>query len=575
MANSGGSTDLAGRVRRIKSQLGVESNYRVKGIDYGSHGLMVSMTLGNDLVERWTYNAKHLQPYDIRLGTASVEDSAGRWKFSYCAGALSGTDCTTNNGNVMNQFIQPLNIYQNYSYDELNRISVMEESTSVSASPACGSGSTPCRKFGYDNWSNMYVSATRVMSRASFTPSGPSNFNANNQLLIQGSGYDPAGNQTAIGGFTFAYDHEGRVKTSTLSSIATTYTYDGLGRRVSKSTGTAPNIVTTTFVYDASGNLAAEYGGAPSSQEGPRYLTTDHLGSTRLVTKQDQTPDRRIDYLPFGEFIPATVGGRTTAMKYEATETLAALTQRFTGKERDGETGLDYFGARYLSTAQGRFTSPDIPLIDQQPGDPQSWNLYSYVRNNPLTYRDPTGRICIFGIGNTCNDKIPPPPPRPPPPAPRNPGNPVYPTTDQAGAAAARENQQGQQRTGNEHASSVYALGPAFTYTESVTQNRPDTVDPNNPTGYYDPRTAPLDAPPIPAGTALVGESHSHPGVIRAADGRPAAPRDQLSPQDILRSQDLTSVHPLFHASYVGLPGGRVIKYEPRAPSGKRVKVVK
>ena len=58
-----------------------------------------------------------------------------------------------------------------------------------------------------------------------------------------------------------------------------------------------------------------------------------------------------------------------------------------TGKERDAETGLDYFdyfGARYFSAAQRRFTSPDKPFADQDPYDPQSWNLYSYVRNNPL-----------------------------------------------------------------------------------------------------------------------------------------------------------------------------------------------
>jgi RHS repeat-associated protein len=63
-----------------------------------------------------------------------------------------------------------------------------------------------------------------------------------------------------------------------------------------------------------------------------------------------------------------------------------------TGKERDAETGLDYFGARYLSSAQGRFTSADTPLIDQNPTDPQSWNLYAYARNNPLKYVDPSGR---------------------------------------------------------------------------------------------------------------------------------------------------------------------------------------
>jgi RHS repeat-associated protein len=63
-----------------------------------------------------------------------------------------------------------------------------------------------------------------------------------------------------------------------------------------------------------------------------------------------------------------------------------------TGKERDNETGLDYFGARYLSAAQGRWTSPDEPFADQHPADPQSWNLYGYVRNNPLISVDPQGR---------------------------------------------------------------------------------------------------------------------------------------------------------------------------------------
>lgn len=64
---------------------------------------------------------------------------------------------------------------------------------------------------------------------------------------------------------------------------------------------------------------------------------------------------------------------------------------QFPGKERDAETGLDYFGARYLSSAQGRFTSADKPFADQTPFDPQSWNLYSYTRNNPLKYIDRQG----------------------------------------------------------------------------------------------------------------------------------------------------------------------------------------
>lgn len=75
-------------------------------------------------------------------------------------------------------------------------------------------------------------------------------------------------------------------------------------------------------------------------------------------------------------------------------------TARFSGKERDAESGLDYFGARYFSSPQGRFTSPD-PLYFQAEmlSDPQRFNLYAYTRNNPLKFVDPTGRD-IELIGN-------------------------------------------------------------------------------------------------------------------------------------------------------------------------------
>ena len=69
---------------------------------------------------------------------------------------------------------------------------------------------------------------------------------------------------------------------------------------------------------------------------------------------------------------------------------------KFTGKERDAETGLDDLGARYLSGAFGRLMSADSPLTDQNAGSPDSWNLYSYVRNNPLKYTDPTGEDCVY-----------------------------------------------------------------------------------------------------------------------------------------------------------------------------------
>ncbi len=54
------------------------------------------------------------------------------------------------------------------------------------------------------------------------------------------------------------------------------------------------------------------------------------------------------------------------------------------------ETGLDYFGARYFSGAQGRFTSPD-PITTPKLEDPQRWNKYAYALGNPLQFTDPTG----------------------------------------------------------------------------------------------------------------------------------------------------------------------------------------
>jgi RHS repeat-associated protein len=74
---------------------------------------------------------------------------------------------------------------------------------------------------------------------------------------------------------------------------------------------------------------------------------------------------------------------------------------RFTGKERDTESGNDYFGARYYSSLTGRFLSPDpSALYYADPTNPQSLNLYSYALNNPLKNTDPTGLYCTYFKNN-------------------------------------------------------------------------------------------------------------------------------------------------------------------------------
>jgi len=127
------------------------------------------------------------------------------------------------------------------------------------------------------------------------------------------------------------------------------------------------------------------------------FLHTDALGSVRMVTDQMGEVVSRSDYYPFGSKIDALENGRQTVD--EAYLDDPALRQRFTGKERDGESQLDYFGARYYSSAQGRFTSvdPAVRLMDRLP-NPQLWNAYAYVLNRPLSLVDPTGQWPTFAI---------------------------------------------------------------------------------------------------------------------------------------------------------------------------------
>jgi RHS repeat-associated protein len=104
---------------------------------------------------------------------------------------------------------------------------------------------------------------------------------------------------------------------------------------------------------------------------------------------------KRHDYLPFGEELGNGISGRSTTQGYGAGDDVR---QQFTQKERDVETGLDYFGARYYSSTHGRFTNPDDFWKDSQVIDPQSWNKYVYVRNNPLKLVDPEGEKATVTI---------------------------------------------------------------------------------------------------------------------------------------------------------------------------------
>jgi RHS repeat-associated protein len=190
-------------------------------------------------------------------------------------------------------------------------------------------------------------------------------------------------------GNLYSYDAENHQKTYTPvnpNEPNATYFYDGDGRRVKKQVGNE----ITLFVYDAAGALVAEYTiNAPASTTPPQtiYLTADTLGSPRINTNQKGEIISRHDYLPFGDEIIG-LGQRTSEQGYGVNDNVR---KKFTGYEKDQETGLDFAQARYYGNGLGRFTSVDPSLESINSVLPQSWNRYVYVLNNPLNLIDPSG----------------------------------------------------------------------------------------------------------------------------------------------------------------------------------------
>ena len=170
-----------------------------------------------------------------------------------------------------------------------------------------------------------------------------------------------------------------------------------------------------TALYENGATLSNVVIGGGSGAAKVQWLVPDHLGTPRIIVDQTGAAAnvKRHDYLPFGEELFAGAGGRTAAMGYAAGD---GVRQQFTQTERDVETGLDYFLARYYSSVQGRFTSPDefkggayegSLLGDPSAGEkqalpfgdirlPQSLNKYQYAYNNPLKFIDPNGHDALY-----------------------------------------------------------------------------------------------------------------------------------------------------------------------------------
>ena len=337
---------------------------------YYPHGALKKATFGNGLTESAVIEPR-LQICRLNLSTAggaptdcnSALPSDTIQSYQYAFGVWG----STNSGNITAYAASGKQSFnRSYSYDKLNRLQSMTDSAS----------GQPCKGLSWtiDAWGNMTQQ----------TPTNGTCLSLNvavgtNNRFQTGYTYDAAGNLTNDGQHSYTYDAENRIVGVDGGSTAS-YIYNENGKRVRKNKGSGwteyfygPNGAVQTelvngawgtrYVYGGSG-LLAEYTNGTTE-----FVHSDHLGSTRLVTGLSKQILDCLDYLPFGQQInssPCFAG--------------AATSYKFTGKERDSESGLDNFEARYDASSLGRFMTPDpVVITTERMYDPQQLNGYAYV----------------------------------------------------------------------------------------------------------------------------------------------------------------------------------------------------
>ena len=398
----------AGRATQVSDPSTNFVGYSGNTATYAPTGALATMTNG--------YNSSPLfvgiatsNLYNVRLQpmllSASVSSSA---IFSLCYDfhlgvAISKTPCsfsayaTGDNGNVF-QVVNHADTTRSaaYIYDPLNRIA-QAYTTNINSAKCWGEtySATPTAPgvlpstLGIDAWGNLLNrSGVSGMAGNCKTEGLSATATGQNQLFGIGVGYDAAGNVTNDGsGNTPTYDAENRIATD----AGYTYSYDADGVRMEKtngSTGTMywPGPFGALTETNLAGTINEEYvyfnGLRIARIDRPggtvHYYFSNHLGSHTMVTNATGTCEQDIDYYPYGGVIADYCP-------------VVAQHYKFTGKERDSESGLDNFGARYNASSMGRFMSPDPSNASVDFWIPQTWNRYAYALNNPLQFVDRNG----------------------------------------------------------------------------------------------------------------------------------------------------------------------------------------
>lgn len=394
------SYDAVGRLCEIAPQTsgcGTASSPYSTGYSYNGANQPLTLKYGNGVVGSYSY-----APTSAQVSTVSyVNGTQTYFSLNYyyqkdssnCPNAPPASDgqiqCITDNVDSGRSVA--------YTYDMLNRISTAV--TNGSAHFAQWGLSWSFDRYG-NRLSQTVTAGTGPSNSLSFANPGGAQTNQPDGMC-----FDAAGNILSkiikpCPSPTFSYDAENRM--TTYMGTGGIYTYDGNGLRVKKVA-----MGTTTIIIYANGQDIAEYdnGAAPSSPSREFLYSGDDLLATLSGGK---TTYHHKDHLSVRLLTDGTTGSPTYGQvltqegmypygeSWYTTGSSSPDQFMFTTYARDSESGLDYALARFYDSGMGRFCSADP--IQGRPDDPQSWNRYAYVRNNPVNITDPSGKFWEFLI---------------------------------------------------------------------------------------------------------------------------------------------------------------------------------
>jgi len=378
--------DSAGRLTSLTDA--AAANY-VSSITYSVAGYRNGWTLGNGVVETFTHDTN--RGFLASQSATKTGNTLLSLNYSYQAAAgQSGAGTTAGNGHQMISIsgtIGGLTESASYTYDLQKRLLTSNQTTNSTSAQ---------RRFAYDRWGNRTTThdavsggtqiQTITLQQSGGIPSNRISSVNNGGSFNYNYSYDNAGNVTNDGLHTYIYDAENRL-VSVDNGTTAQYGYNYKNQRIKK-TGAGGSI--TRYVWE-NDKVIAEYNGSTGAliaehifyedvpickeQGGRVYFLSDKL-SIRAILDANGNIIGRQAHLPFGD----EIGGSGTQDK-----------RHLTSYEADSESNTDYAWNRHYAQSVGRFMSAD-PYESSAGGvNPQSWNRYSYVLNDPIHNHDPKG----------------------------------------------------------------------------------------------------------------------------------------------------------------------------------------